>query len=377
MTPLAVQVTGDGSVPDAEPIDAHAPWHRPAPLFYVDLAGEARPTTALDPRRERHAAAWVHLGPRLIYGSHHFHACLAPDAAHLSLQETDRDRVDFRLRHHQATAPPAEVPIPRLFYNGTAALAAIPQLVLDRAVRVDGPVCLASPTEPDNWGIWLLEGLPSLHEFVRRGQAQRLLCWHHLPWQRDLLRFMGVDPDRVLNQAPWQVYRCEEVALRQVSRANLVPTASDIALFQDIAGRCGPPAGPRRIFLSRRFLPGAPRRRLLNEDALAEALLAEGFAEVRPETMPFEDQVRLFRGAATVVALGGAALFNTVFCRPGTTVVSLEGGPYFTEDHASLLAGLGHRYGFLLSSRPAGQDEAQGDWTIDVPMALQFIRTLG
>lgn len=375
MTPLAVQVTGDGTVRDRDPIDAAGPWHRPPPVLYLDLSGAGRPSTAMDPRRERHAADWVRLGPRLVYGSHHFHACLSPDGGHLSLQETDRDRVDFRLRHHLATAPGAEAAIPRLHYDGLAALADIPAAVAAGAIDVAGPVCLASPTEPDNWGVWLLEGLPNLHEYVRRGQRERLLCWHHRPWQRDLLRFMGVDADRVVNQAPWQVYRCAAVAMRQVSRANLVPTASDRALFQEIAERCGPAGGPERIYLSRRG-HAAAHRRLLNEDALAEALQGAGFTEVRPEALPFEEQVRLFRGARCVVGPGGAGLFNTVFCRPGTTVVSLEGGPYFTEDHASLLAGLDHRYGFLLGRRAPGQDEAQGDWTIDVPMATQLVRSL-
>ena len=77
---------------------------------------------------------------------------------------------------------------------------------------------------------------------------------------------------------------------------------------------------PNRLYIDRR---GTRLRRLGNEDELAAALARMGFVAVRPETMSFADQVRLFRGADMIVAPHGAALTNLGFCRPGTQVIEL------------------------------------------------------
>jgi len=365
------QAPGPGA---REVVDAPTPWRRPAALFYLDLSGRQRPTTALHPDRDMHGVAQAELGPRLVYGSHHFHAFLDERDGWLSLPETDRDRVEFRLDHHIAHPPDGGVPVLRRV--GARFEAGIPPGLAEAAEVLDGEVFHASPSEPGNWGMWLLEGLPNLHAFVRRGQVGRLLCWAETGWQRALMAFMGVDPARLVAQAPWGMYRVGALAVRQVTRVNLAPSASERALFAEIVARAGQAAGPERIFVGRRHLAqNAGRRRLDGEEALAGALAGMGFADVRPEALPFEEQVRLFAGARVVVGLGGAAMFNTVFCRPGTLVVSIEGGPYFTDDHASLFAGLGHRYGFILGDRH--EDDPHGAWTLDVARAVEAIRAFG
>ncbi len=359
---------------EREVVDARAPWRRPAPLFYLDLSARQRPTTALHPDREMHGVTRAMLGPRLVYGSHHFHGFLDPDSGWLSLAETDRDRVEFRLDHHIAHSPGGGVPVLRRAGDGFEA--EVGPGVVAGAEVLEGEVFHASPSEPSNWGMWLLEGVPNLHDFMRREQKGRALCWVENGWQRGLLAFMGVAPERVVVQVPWRIYRGAAVAVRQVTRVNLAPSASERAVFQEISARVGQPAGPERLFLGRRHLPqNATRRRLAQEEALAEALVGMGFADVQPDALPFEEQVRLFAGARVVVGLGGAAMFNTVFCRPGTLVVSIEGGPNFTEDHGSLFAGLGHSYGFILGDR--GDDDPHGAWTLDVARAVEAIRVFG
>lgn len=61
-------------------------------------------------------------------------------------------------------------------------------------------------------------------------------------------------------------------------------------------------------------------RKVLNEREV-EALAARlGWATVAPETLAFDDQVRLFHRAGMVVAPTGAALANLLFARPGCRV---------------------------------------------------------
>jgi len=64
-------------------------------------------------------------------------------------------------------------------------------------------------------------------------------------------------------------------------------------------------------------------RPLINERDLVAALTGIGFVAVRPETLSVADQVRLFRGADTILAPHGAGLTNLGFCRPGTRVLEL------------------------------------------------------
>jgi len=79
-------------------------------------------------------------------------------------------------------------------------------------------------------------------------------------------------------------------------------------------------ASPRHLYIDRSH---SRLRPLVNERDLVAPLAAMGFAIVRPETMSVADQVRLFRGAETIVAPHGAALTNLGFCRPGTRVIEL------------------------------------------------------
>jgi capsular polysaccharide biosynthesis protein len=82
---------------------------------------------------------------------------------------------------------------------------------------------------------------------------------------------------------------------------------------------------PARIYIER---TDALLRPLVNERDLAAALAGMGFVAVRPETMSVVDQVRLFRGAETIVAPHGAGLTNLGFCRPGTRVIELLSDAY-------------------------------------------------
>jgi capsular polysaccharide biosynthesis protein len=77
---------------------------------------------------------------------------------------------------------------------------------------------------------------------------------------------------------------------------------------------------PPHIFIDR---SGSRLRTLINQRDVAATLSGMGYVAVRPETMSVADQVRLFRGAETIVAPHGAGLTNLGYCRPGTRVIEL------------------------------------------------------
>lgn len=103
-----------------------------------------------------------------------------------------------------------------------------------------------------------------------------------------------------------------------------------------------------RIYVSR---AGADERRVLNEDAVVDALRAFGFESYRLEELSFSDQATMFADAEVVVGPHGAGLVNAIF---GTdlTVVELF-GRYVNACYYTMCEGLGFGYE-PVACEPAG-----------------------
>ncbi|MEQ9121403.1 MAG: glycosyltransferase family 61 protein, partial [Alphaproteobacteria bacterium] len=80
------------------------------------------------------------------------------------------------------------------------------------------------------------------------------------------------------------------------------------------------PTPSKRIFISRL---DAPKRRLLNHDAVMALLERYGFEHATLSGRSVEEQAALFREADVIVAVHGAALANLVFSPPGQKIIEL------------------------------------------------------
>lgn len=78
--------------------------------------------------------------------------------------------------------------------------------------------------------------------------------------------------------------------------------------------------GSRRLYITR---PGAGRRRLVNDAAIAARLAKRGFECIDPGTLPFAQQIDLFAEAQVIVGPHGAALTNAIFMPRGGALVEL------------------------------------------------------
>ena len=81
-----------------------------------------------------------------------------------------------------------------------------------------------------------------------------------------------------------------------------------------------PPQRSRRLYVRR----GSRYRGLLNEQAVEEMLIREGFEVVLMDGLSVTAQIALFRQASLVVAPTGAAVTNILWCQPGTPVCVLS-----------------------------------------------------
>ncbi len=221
--------------------------------------------------------------------------------------------------------------------------------MLDGARAVAGPVfLLGDDVWPPNYSHWLLDTLPRLAVLAAAGARDATLVTGPLPapFQRETLRLCGWDSAKIVELAPGQAVRAEQLlattdqpqpphpmfkgapwAARYLRR-HLVPPGSN--------------AGGRRLYISRGDAPG---RHILNEAELVAALAARGFEPVLLGAMTVPEQAALFASAAWIVAPHGAGLSNLVFASPGTTVLELFPRSYGTPAYYVVAAAGRLRYG--------------------------------
>jgi capsular polysaccharide biosynthesis protein len=130
---------------------------------------------------------------------------------------------------------------------------------------------------------------------------------------------------------------------------------------------------PRRFFI-RRSTGSAINRPLDNEEAVEAVFAARGYTPIAPETLGYEDQIRLFSQAERIAGAAGAAFALLPFVAPGTHVVQLghrEGWSYAWHAWSACFTAPRH---FAYYEHPDRIAMQQGPgwkdverWSIDVP----------
>jgi capsular polysaccharide biosynthesis protein len=95
------------------------------------------------------------------------------------------------------------------------------------------------------------------------------------------------------------------------------------------AGVRGREREERKLYMVRGVEEGVEeKRRLENREEVTQLFADRGFELVRPELMPFMDQVRMFANAAVVAGEGGSGLHGTVFSPAGLITLELRPASY-------------------------------------------------
>jgi capsular polysaccharide biosynthesis protein len=121
-----------------------------------------------------------------------------------------------------------------------------------------------------------------------------------------------------------------------------------------------------RVFISR---SQAPKRKILNEEAVTELLRQFDFRIVRTEQLSFAEQVKLTAGARYVVSNHGAGLTNMLFMKAGSKVLELR---HFSDSinncYFTLASALNLNY-FYQNCEPVNRDEDPhtADLRVDIP----------
>ena len=350
------------------------------PFIYVDTTEQTTIDFMNGVSLDKHALYVGTYRKSYVFGFHHLHGVLSEDGD-FTCQELTRPQ--FRISIHNQFFGHIDTSVPKFRSHDGEKFYANFKTLKTPVRNLTGPVYFGSPIEPENWGMWLLNGIHSAANYVASGQVGRYMCYATTQWQKDLLSYVGVKSGNIIQQEPLVTYHVEELSLLQYSLIDLVLDYGALAALRAIRDRClrndsGP--SPEKIFISRRSITEKlnGQRRLINEDEILAVAVQNGFSIVQPELLSFEEQVRIFAKAKVVVGIGGAAMFNTVFSNPGTKVVSIEGTRIFIINHARMFASLGLDYGFII-----GQERQEhgrfphNPWSVDAASVFAHLKRLG
>ena len=241
-----------------------------------------------------------------------------------------------------------------------------------------------------NYGHWLVDDLPRLKAalmMTRRSNRPLRIILPSYGTGIDDIRMQSVRQllgaavhidlmDPASAQYFPRLYYATPVTDHPLSKS---PIAMDFAARQTVSSLLSGASVERdgraeRIFVGRRNSNG---RNLLNIGALRQRLAEMDFRYVDTEALNFAEQVETFSQATVVVGLMGAAMTNTLFCRPMTPVLHLAPRGWIEPFYFDLAQVRGQRYHALYgpvddTDRPAHAS----DFSIDIESITRFIESL-
>jgi hypothetical protein len=186
-----------------------------------------------------------------------------------------------------------------------------------------------------------------------------------------ILEVFGVPHERILTlDAPTRIRRMivpeplfepRSIAEDRTVRAHAAMALPYQAVAERIAGDVKPSSQP--VYLSRRLLSSS-QRSIIGEGALEELLEANGFRIAHPQTMSFEDQVRLVNDHEEILSTAGSAVHNAWFSLHRPRLHLLTNGHRFSPDYFLLSPLVGAATSFINCLGTSGRR--------DFPRAFKF-----
>lgn len=189
-------------------------------------------------------------------------------------------------------------------------------------VDIEQAILLSGQANMNSYGHFILNGvakLESLRHYVEAGETV-IVPGTRKGFHDAILRYLDFNPES---------FRFTDLRLGFHSPMLRVVAEPPLGVWpynllkrmRDTLRPAQIPAGGRRIYLDR---PESLRRGISNYNAVMEAVDAFGFERVVPETLPFEDQVRLLESADVIVSPHGSALVTLMFCLRPKRIVEIS-----------------------------------------------------
>jgi len=232
------------------------------------------------------------------------------------------------------------------------------QFSVQQERRIAGrAIVLTTPGARGNYFHWCLELLPKIH-LLRSGglfnPTKDIFLINHdgADYQVQTLQLLGMPAQNIIRTYPGIKIAADELIVPSHSgRHEAVPRWAIQFLRKNFLQHKSSRSHHKKLFLDRGT---AKRRTILNQPEVKRYLSDRGYAIVDPATLPFQEQVSLFRGARSIVSCHGAGLANLSFVEPDTKLLEIF-SPYYTPDYFRVLVQhLGVRYGCVSGVPPNG-----------------------
>ena len=251
---------------------------------------------------------------------------------------------------------------------------------LRRTIHLPGISFLLGVGAGENYYHWLFESLPRLELLRRAGLSIHdidhfVLNEAPLPFHLQTLDLLGIPLSKRTYCSKRRVLECETLLVPPMPTAKPFQVAHWICEFlrKSYLSAGSTDETGARVYLSRRR---SPKRRLANEPDVEALFTRYGFRIVQPEALSFEEQLRLFAGAAVVAGPHGAGFANLVFAAPGTRVIELFHPGHHIKLYENLAAELGMPYQSVIGTAPNEQAAALGEKLGPYSVVLDEIKQL-
>lgn len=230
-----------------------------------------------------------------------------------------------------------------------------------------------------NYYHWLVDYLPRLlmaDEHMSLAGLKLLVNEPLAPFQRETLELLGFRSADLMGVAPGESLRVRRLVMPTLLATTTVPHPAVVNMLRAAFPPRQPATASPRLYLQRQ---DAPTRRLVNHAALSELLQRHGVATRVPGAMSFQAQVDACAGAQVIVAVHGAGMANTLFCRPGTQVLEISSPERRVTSMALIARQGGLRHRFLdarVVTRGADGNPLLGDWEADLPQLGAALQAL-
>ncbi len=189
--------------------------------------------------------------------------------------------------------------------------------------KLEGRFFLGFSAPYKNYAHWTTDTLPLwvyFSENYRDSDIRLLLPKNILSFQKQALEVLGID-DRHVYFIEDEIVECEHIMI--CSQVSLWSVPTIVASAAEKVARLVTKSEPKRkgrVFLSR---GDVTKRLLLNEDEARDLLSHHGMQFIKASDLSYSEQVELMVQSEVVMAIHGAALANSIYCKPGTHMVEI------------------------------------------------------
>lgn len=197
------------------------------------------------------------------------------------------------------------------------------------------------------------------------------------PYAR-FLQCAGLDVSRVIPQDLNCIYGLARAIIPRHATGISGSDDETLGFFDTIRKKIGVERRDRKIYISRREFrkngEGQINRYMTNEDLLIPELTKRNFEIVEPQLLSPLEQIKLFSSCSVIVGAAGSGLFNSVYCKLRTQLISIESEPHWAAHHARLFQSRGLDY-VIFEGTPSSYDFSSHHqpFSVDIPRLLKRI----